>query len=141
MHKIKTYIKPMKTLFKLYTLIFFISPFFSLNAGSSFELPEGLKTAFHTGNAKDLAKYFNASIELEVLGKDGVYSKTQAEQIMKDFFAKHPPKSFSVLFEGGKEYSQYAIGKLITTSGSFRINFLVKGQIILQLRIEEDDVN
>jgi len=105
----------------------------------SFDIPEGAVTAMKSGDTKELIKYLNKSIELDILGKDGIYSKSQAEIILQDFFDKHHPKSFSVLFQGGKDNSQYAIGKLFTANGNFRINFLIKGKIIHQLRVENDD--
>jgi len=105
----------------------------------SFDIPEGAVTAMNSGKAKDLINFINKSVELDILGKDGIYSRSQAEIILQDFFDKHQPKSFTILFQGGKDNSQYAIGKLITTTGNFRINFLIKGKIIHQLRVENED--
>lgn len=102
-------------------------------------VPDGLKNAIKSGNAKETAKFFNSSIELDILGNENVYSKAQAEQILRSFFEKHPVTGFTILFEGGKDSSQYAIGKLTTSKGTFRVNILIKAQIILQLRIEEDN--
>ena len=104
-------------------------------------LPPAVSTAMKAGNAQELSKHLNNSVELIVLGNESVCSKTQSEQILKDFFTKYPPKGFSVLFEGGKDNSQYAIGKLTTASGSFRVYFLIKAQIIHQIRIEKEDGN
>jgi hypothetical protein len=124
--------------------IFFLAVLFSFNLYCRYsgELPEGLKAAFRTGNAKELAKFFDKNIELEILGTDNVYTKAHAEQILKSFFEQHPVKDFTVLFEGGKEASQYyAIGKLITSKETFRINLLFKSQMVLQIRIMEEDGN
>lgn len=124
-------------------IIFFLAGIIALNLFCSYsgELPEELKAAFQAGNAREIAKFFNSSIELEILGTDNVYSKEHAEQILKSFFEQHPVKGFTVLFEGGKEASQYAIGKLATSKGTFRVNLLVKSQLILQIRIMEENGN
>jgi hypothetical protein len=126
-----------------FIIIFFLTALVSFNLYCRYsgELPEGLKAAFKAGNAKELAKFFEKNIELEILGTDNVYTKEHAEQILKSFFEKHPVKGFTVLFEGGKDASQYAIGKLVTSKGTYRINLLVKSQLVLQIRIMEDDGN
>ena len=107
----------------------------------SLNVPDELKNALKTGNIKEISSFFDTNVELEILGDENIYSKIQAEQLVKTFFDDHPVVNFTILFEGGKDVSQYAIGKLITTKGTFRINLLVKTQILLQLRIEEDNGN
>lgn len=106
-------------------------------------IPEGIILAFKAGNAQELAKFFNSNIELVILEEEDVYSKTQAEQILRKFFTDYRPSSFKIIFEGGKETSRYAIGSLSTSSGNFRVYFLIKNQqgipLIHQLRIEEED--
>lgn len=109
-------------------------------------IPEGIYSALKVGNSKELAKYFNGNIELVILDKEGVYSKPQAELILKDFFAKNEllsPNGFMKMHEGGKESSKYIIGTLFTAKGRYRVYFLVKNinnsVAIHQLRIEDDN--
>jgi hypothetical protein len=124
-------------------IVFFLAGFIAASLFGKYTggLPEGLKAAFQAGNSKEIAKFLDTNIELEILGTDNVYTREHAEQILKSFFEKHPVKGFTVLFEGGKEVSQYAIGKLVTSNGTYRINLLVKSQLVLQIRIMEDDGN
>ncbi len=61
--------------------------------------------------------------------------------ILKDFFAKHPVKSYTVAHKSeSKNGSQYVIGTLETTNGKFRVYFLTKTTgsetLIQQFRIE-----
>jgi len=134
----------MKTFVKIYFIllfqVFFVVPAIPMPSGA---IPEGIILAFKAGNAEELAKHFNANIELVILENEDVYSKTQAEQILRNFFTNHHPASFKIIFEGGKETSRYAIGSLSTSSGNFRVYFLIKDQdgtpLIHQLRIEEED--
>ncbi len=107
----------------------------------SSEVPEGLKAAFKSGNAKDIVSFCNNNIELDILGNENICTKAQALQIIKSFFELHPAMNFTILFEGGKVTSQYAIGKLTTSKGTFRVNLLFKSKSIVQLRIEEDNGN
>lgn len=109
-------------------------------------IPEGIYSALKVGNSKELAKYFNGNIELVILDKEGVYSKPQAELILKDFFAKNvilTPNGFMKLHEGGKESSKYVIGTLYTSKGRYRVYLVVKNinnsVAIHQLRIEDDN--
>lgn len=133
-------------LLKIFRFLFFLSV---LTSGTTFrahaDVPEGILIAIKSGNAKELARHFNSTIELVIGNKEGIYSKAQAEQILKDFFIKNPltKDSFRLLHEVGKESSRYAIGNLHTTRGVYRVSFLIKTvnniPLIDQLRIEEDN--
>jgi len=105
------------------------------------DIPQAVIDALRTGNTSALSAYFNSSIELAILDQEDIYSKQQAELIIKDFFAKHVPSSFIILHKGGKEGSQYAIGNLVTSSGTFRVTLWIKltqnKPYIHQLRFEE----
>ncbi len=108
-----------------------------------FDIPPKIFDAMKVGNAIELSKHFNSSVELVILDKEDVYSKQQAEQILKSFFDKNKSKSFTLLHQGGKEGAQYAIGNLETVSGKiYRVYFLVKESggkpLIHQMRIEEE---
>ncbi len=111
-------------------------------AGASFiqEIPKEIPESFNKGNSRELARHFNNNIELFVLGNEDVYSKSQAEIILRDFFAANTPVKFELLHKGGKESSLYAIGNLETIHGNFRIYFLLKlkdeAYLIHLLRIE-----
>ncbi|HEX3008273.1 MAG TPA: DUF4783 domain-containing protein [Bacteroidales bacterium] len=128
-----------------FRFLFLMLAFSAPRINASADVPEGIVAAIKTGNARELAKYFNTTIELVIADKEGIYSKPQAEQILKDFFTKNPltKDSFRLLHEVGKESSRYAIGNLYTTKGVYRISFLIKTvnnvPLIDQLRIEEDN--
>ncbi|MBN2523546.1 MAG: DUF4783 domain-containing protein [Bacteroidales bacterium] len=106
------------------------------------DIPGGIIASFASGDASKLSQYFNQTIELTFFEKEEIYSKTQAEIILRDFFAKNPPKQFKILHEGGKESSKYAIGRYTSTSKAYRITFLLKtinSKIFIhQLRIENE---
>jgi hypothetical protein len=120
-----------------------IAYLFSLNAFGG-DIPPAIVSAFKSGDASSLAGYFNSTIELTINNKEEIYSKNQAEVILKDFFAKNPPTGFTILHQGGKESSKYAIGNLTTRSRNYRITFLLKSVnskvFIHQLRIENSNV-
>jgi hypothetical protein len=107
------------------------------------KIPEGIVLSFKAGNAAELSKHFHNNVELIILDKEDVYSRSQAEQILRKFFGEHKTKAFKIIFEGGKESSRYAIGSLQTAKGRFRVYVLIKKQdgspLIHQLRIEEEE--
>jgi|SRR6188768_1975074 len=106
------------------------------------DIYEEVSSAIRNGDSHQLATYFNSSIDLSITGSENVYSKAQAEFIVKDFFNKNPPKSFNILHKGSSpEGTQYLIGNLITTNGkTFRTSFYIKTtkgvQALQELRIE-----
>lgn len=105
-------------------------------------IPEGISLAFKAGNSNELAKFFNSNIELVVLQHEDLYSKTQAERILKDFFKNYLPTKFIILHHGGKKDAKYAIAELSTDNATFRVYFLLKTKegnlLIHQLRIEKE---
>ena len=91
------------------------------------DIIDGISAAIRSGNPKNISKYFIENIDLKVINQEDVYSKQQAEMILKDFFTKHPVKSYTVSHKSElKAGSQYILGVLETTNGKFRIYFLTK---------------
>ena len=129
----------------LQTILLFLLPVLPLPGQGETNIPEGIVLSFKAGNAEELSKFFHNNVELIILEKEDVYSRTQAEQILRKFFLDHKPSGFRIIFEGGKENSRYAIGSLATRDTTYRIYILIKNQeggpLIHQLRIEEEDEN
>ena len=106
------------------------------------KIPAEISLALKTGNAAELAKHMNSTVELLLLEKEDFYKKNIAETILRDFFNSHQAKDFIIRHQGAKNDAQYAIGNLKTENGDFRVYFLLKkvGQDLLihQIRIEPD---
>lgn len=106
-------------------------------------IPNGISLALQAGNAKELVKFMNENVEMVILNKEGIYSKPQAEMILKDFFSKNQPEKFLLMHKGGKSETMYGIGDLTTSTQSFRIYFLLKTKngksLIHQFRIEKEN--
>jgi len=123
---------------KLISLLFGL---FALSTVSFAQIPDEIVLSIQNGNDTSLAGFFNENVELVVETHDDVYSKSQAQQIVAEFFKTNKPKQFSIIHQGGKEGARYAIGSLITNTGTFRVYFLLKNKnnnsYIHQLRIEK----
>ncbi len=108
------------------------------------DISEDIAAAFRSGEAKQVSKYMGAQVDIVIGEKEEVYSRSQAELILKDFFTKNPPKSFNVVHNGvSKNGSKFAIGKLVTGKGSFKVTWFIKKEnnvfYIHQLRIEPEE--
>jgi len=124
--------------FKLILLLFCL---FASVYQSFSQIPDEIVLSIQSGNDVMLASYFNQNVELVVESHDDVFSKSQAQQIVAEFFKANKPKQFSIIHQGGKDEARYAIGSLITNTGTYRVYFLLKNKdnnsYIHQLRIEK----
>jgi Domain of unknown function (DUF4783) len=125
---------------------FLLIGFVLLVSGSfiGFDTCEDIGSAIRSGDSKQLASYFANTIDLTIINKEDNYSKTQAELIVRDFFSKNPPKSFTMVHKGtSKEGTLYGIGTLTSTKGvNFRTSFYAKKSgekyFIQELRFETE---
>jgi hypothetical protein len=86
-----------------------------------------MKDALKAGSAKELAKYFNQSVDINLEGEVNTYSKAQAEFVLRDFFKKYPSSDFSIEHTGSsKSGLQYAIGSYKSNNDKFNVLIRVK---------------
>jgi hypothetical protein len=103
-----------------------------------------VSSALRQGNARELSKHFGNTIDLTVIGKQEMYSRAQAEQVLRGFFLKHPPRSFVLKSKSnGNTANPYGIGTYTsTTAQNFRVYFLIRKignqSFIQQLSIENE---
>ncbi len=95
-----------------------------------------------SGDAATFAQWFAEDMEVDVLGTAGVCSKSQARQLMKNFFSRYTPKSFTILHMSGSVPMLYCIGTLLAGGERFRVILFVKSErdehTLQQIRIEKD---
>lgn len=114
-----------------------------LAIASSFTVYVGIDeiiSALKAGNATEIAKYFDNTVEITLPEKSNSYSKSQAEVVLRDFFSNNPVKSFEILHKGENAGSQYCIGTLVTKNASFRTMVYMKQkgsrQTLQEIRFE-----
>lgn len=97
-------------------------------------------SALKSGNSAQVSKYFDNTVEITLPEKSNSYSKSQGEQILRDFFANNPVKSFEIIHQGDNAGSQYCIGTLSTKSASYRTTVYMKQkgdkQLLQEIRFE-----
>ncbi|MBC3539405.1 DUF4783 domain-containing protein [Rufibacter sediminis] len=87
----------------------------------------GIQSAIKAGSSRDLARYFNSKVDVNIDGETGSYSQSQAEMVVRNFFSKNAPAGFSFDHQGGSEDGQrYAIGKYNHKGGRYNVVVKVK---------------
>jgi Domain of unknown function (DUF4783) len=132
----------MRVIISTAVLLFTIVSLAAINQDQT-KIPPGISVAIKSGNAAELSKYMNSTVELLLLEKEDFYKKVVAETILKDFFNEYHTKDFVIRHQGSRNDAQYAIGNLETEKGSFRVYILLKkvdqDLLIHIIRIEPDN--
>ncbi|HLG04019.1 MAG TPA: DUF4783 domain-containing protein [Bacteroidia bacterium] len=122
----------MKTFLALLLFLFPVLP--------AADVADEVAVAVRSGDAKALSKYFADNVDLKVLEQENIYSKAQAEMILRDFFARHAVQEFSIIRKSlPNNDSQFVTGSLKTSNGTFRVHYLLKSSTVTQFRIETSD--
>lgn len=102
----------------------------SLNRQGREDIFQKMSNAIALGNARAIQEQCHSSIELETPESSGIYSRSQAEQILKKFFDRHPPLSFQLQHQGfSNTGSRFAIGNYLSSDEeSFRVSIFAKKQ-------------
>lgn len=92
------------------------------------DVPYGsVQAAFKSGNAESVAGMCKDKCLISVLGDEGVYSKSQATQVLKSFFSKNPASSFSFIHKGsGSSEGAFGIGNYVSHGEEYRVTIHFK---------------
>ena len=100
------------------------------------QIEQGLRK----GEVALLLPYLHDPVEIAISGRAKMYSRTQAEYVLKDFFKSHPPKGFTFMHRGRSENVLYAIGTYHAQGGQWDVSIfgrVERGRYqIEQLRLE-----
>ena len=83
-----------------------------------------IEASISSGNEIKLSQFFSNNIELQILDKQNLYSKSQAQQILKLVFQKNEPEEFIIQHRGVSGKMDYLIGEYRSGSDSFRITLM-----------------
>lgn len=102
--------------------------FFTVQAQTSRPPMEDVVNAIKNNRIEDLSKYFDNIVPVTINNNQTIYSRNQAEIVLKDFFEKNTPKDFLIMDNGSpNNTSKFIIGSLITPSGSkYNVYILMK---------------
>ncbi len=105
---------------------------------------DAISRALQAGDANALSTYFDQQVEVCILDNEQVYPKSQAVQMVRDFFTKNKPKSYLQVHQGASsgKASQYTIGKLSTVTGQYRVYVYLKSgsgsSLIQEIRFDKE---
>lgn len=110
---------------------------------ASADVFDDVVAALKSGSAKEVSRYFNANVELTILSDEGVYSRQQAELVLKNFLSQNPSKAINIQHRGSSaQGAKYAIAVYECAQGKFRAYIFMKdsgsGMLVHELRIERD---
>jgi Domain of unknown function (DUF4783) len=111
---------------RILSLMMFLVCSFAISALAQ-DIFAPMKDAIKTGNAKEVIKFFNTNVDMNLDGEVSMYSKAQAEFVLRDFFKKHPSSDFSIVHTGSSKGGlQFAIGRYVSNSETFDVVIRVK---------------
>src|SRR5690349_7241379 len=86
-----------------------------------------MKDAIKASNAKEVIKFFNSAVDMNLAGEVSMYSKAQAEFVLRDFFKKYPATEFRIQHTGSSKGGlQFAIGEYVSNNEVFDVLIRVK---------------
>ena len=102
---------------------------------------EAIKQAFKSGNADEVAKYFDDYVDIKLLDKDEVKNigRNQASIALKSFFSENGVKGFQKISDREIGTTMYMTGKLLNGSKGYNITVMMKQKggkhVIITIRI------
>lgn len=104
---------------------------------------DAIVAAVKSGNAASVARYFGPSVDMTISNTSSTYSHTQGEQVLRDFFSRHPVRDFKIDYSGNSTSSdsRFSIGTLHTETCRFKVYLFLrpndKGYTIKEIRFEK----
>jgi len=107
------------------------------------EVIDELTKRLKKGDYHIFSKYLASSVTFNLPNNEGVYTKAQAEQILRDFFFKNPSRDYALSHQGeSKDGARYFIGNLTSSNATYRTYCHLKKQgndfKIYELRLEKE---
>ncbi len=102
--------------------------FFTVQAQTSRSPMEDVVNAIKNNRIEDMSKYFDNIVPVTINNTQTIYSRNQAEVVLKDFFDRNIPKDFLIMDNGSpNNTTKFIIGNLITPSGTkYNVYILMK---------------
>jgi hypothetical protein len=102
--------------------------FFTVNAQTGQPAMEDVVNAIKNNRIEDLSKYFDNIVPVTINNTQTIYSRNQAEVVLKDFFDRNVPKDFLIMDNGSPNANtKFIIGSILTPSGTkYSVYILMK---------------
>ncbi len=98
---------------------------------------EDMVNAIKSNRVSDMTKYFDNFVPVTINNNQTIYSRNQAEVVLRDFFDKNTPRDFNTQYNGSPDNtSKFLIGYFDATNCSkFNVYILIRlkdGNYIVQ---------
>ncbi len=85
---------------------------------------DDIATCVKTANTKGLTKYFSSTVSMNLMNDEGVYSRVQAEIILREFFNKNKPTNVQFIHRlDSNPNLKYVVLNLTTSRETFRVSY------------------
>lgn len=128
---------------KLVFIVFiYFMPGFQVN--SEYDVIEDISSCLKEAKTKELSSHFSSTISLTLLNDDGVYSKVQAEIILREFLNRNAPEGIKTISKlDANPNFKYVVLQMTTSRGDFRVSYKLATEIdsfkMTELRIERSN--
>ncbi len=85
---------------------------------------DDIASCIRGANTKELSKYFSSTVSMTLLNDEGVYSRVQAEIILRDFFNKNTPTNVKLAHRlDSNPNFRYVVLNLETSKDTYRVSY------------------
>ncbi len=85
---------------------------------------DDITSCIKEADTKELSKFFSSTVSMTLLNDDGVYSRVQAEIILREFFNRNLPTGVSIAHRlDSNPNFRYVVLNLETASDTFRVSY------------------
>ena len=85
---------------------------------------DDISACIRSGNTKELSKYFSSTVSMTLLNDEGIYSRVQAEIILRDFFGRNTPTNVKIAHRlDSNPNFRYVVLNLETPRDTFRVSY------------------
>ena len=116
----------MKRIFVLFYFVFGVAFLTTYSLSATAQTIDEITETIHSGSSKTLGKFLDDNVTLNINNTLSDFSKNQAEQVLRNFFRKNPPKELNILHQDeSADKPWYIIGKYLSKETDFKV--LIKG--------------
>ena len=85
---------------------------------------DDISSCIGSANTKELSKYFSSTVSMTLLNDEGIYSRVQAEIILRDFFGRNVPTNVKISHRlDSNPNFRYVVLNLETSNDTFRVSY------------------
>ncbi|WP_379018863.1 DUF4783 domain-containing protein [Parapedobacter deserti] len=88
------------------------------------DVVDDIASCIRSANTKGLSKYFSSTVSMTLMNDEGMYSRVQAEIILRDFFTRNTPTGVKIAHRlDSNPNFRYVVLNLETSKDTFRVSY------------------